>query len=230
VGHYELTADRMEQGGRELELQFVREFAQAVAQEIAVVRAARADAGDVDAKLELDRKLCKLYEREAEITSRLDDARDGDILAELDRVHYLMFMLETFVCLQLAEDESSGTMRRPIEYVLEQNASELQAQRVGYLVGEAASAITEWPFAGSAADRLTQQSIICYLLPPCYATQYASYCSVPGPFQRYMDAFREIDELMQQEHASTPGMEHTPASLRVVSPLCSQRRLSPFQL
>lgn len=200
---------------RQLELQLVREFSQAVGNEIAAVRAARTQGDDAQARLELDRDLCKLHEREAEITSRLGDARDGDILAELDRVHYLMFVLETLVWLQMVEIDDQPD-RQPIEYVVLQNTGALQLQRVEFLVGQLASTATaEWPFAGSATDRLTQQSVICYLLPPRYATQYASYCSIPAPFQQYMHAFREIDELMH-ERTSVHGM-HTEASLAVVS-------------
>ena len=211
-----------QQAGRQLELQLVREFSQAVGNQIAAVRGARTQDDDVQAKLELDRDLCKLHDREADITSRLGDARDGDILAELDRVHYLMFVLETLVWLQVVETNAQSD-RRPIEYVALQNTGPLQLQRVEFLVGQPTStASTEWPFAGSAANRLTQQSVICYLLPPRYATQYASYCSIPAPFQQYMHAFREIDELMH-ERASVHGA-HTEASLAVVShrpPICS---------
>jgi hypothetical protein len=208
----------MEQaGGRQLELQLVREFSQAVGNEIAAVRGACTQGDGVQAKLELDRDLCKLHEREAEITSRLGDARDGDILAALDRVHYLMFVLETLVWLQVVEIDAQSD-RHPIEYVSQQNTGPLQLQRVEFLVGQLATGSTapaEWPFAGSAANRLTQQSVICYLLPPRYATQYASYCSIPAPFQQYMHAFREIDELM---HERTSGHgAHTEASLAVVS-------------
>lgn len=191
----------------ELELDLVREFSKAVVTEIAAVRGVRTQADDVQTKLQLDRNLCRLYEREAEITSRLGDVHDGDILAELDRVHYLMFVLETLVWLQVVEIDAQSP-RSPIEYIVPQNAGPLQVQRVEFLVGQlastaAAAAAAEWPFAGSSADRLTQQSVICYLLPSRYATQYASYCSIPAAFQQYMNAFREIDELtsVQDAHA-----------------------------
>ena len=181
-----------------LELQLVREFADAVAASTAEAKGARVG-GDNAAQLELDRGLCRLYEREAEITSRLEDAHEGAILTELERVHYLMFMLETFVWLQLSDDGAQS--RRPIDFVLE-GGGERRAQRVRFLAGELASCGggADWPFAGSG-NRLTQQSVVCYLLPRRHATQYASYCSVPTAFQHYTDAFREVDELME-EHAS----------------------------
>ena len=184
-----------------LELDLVREFSTAVATEIAAVREVRTQPDDVQTKLQLDRNLCRLYEREAEITSRLGDARDGDILAELHRVHYLMFVLETLVWLQVVEiavEIDGQSSRSPIDYTVLQNAGPLQVQRVEFLVDHlscTAAAAAEWPFAGSSADRLMQQSVICYLLPSRYATQYASYCSIPAAFQQYMHAFRKMDEL-----------------------------------
>lgn len=198
-------------GERELELDLIREFSTTVATEIEAVRGgSRAQADGLEAKLELDRSLCKLYEREAEITSRLGDARDGDILAELDRVHYLMFMLETLVWLRLVQTDGESALS-PIDAL--QNPGPLQVQRVEFLVGRPASAETvEWPFAGSTADRLTQQSVMCYLLPPRYAAEYASYCSIPAPFQQYMKAFREIDELIRPH--TVPPLEDV--SLRLI--------------
>eukprot|EP01043_Picozoa_sp_COSAG02_P072309 COSAG02_NODE_13574_length_1377_cov_1.229264_1_plen_56_part_10 len=53
-----------QQAGRQLELQLVREFSQAVGNQIAAVRGARTEDDDVQTKLELDRDLCKLHERE----------------------------------------------------------------------------------------------------------------------------------------------------------------------
>jgi len=194
--------------GVELHLELVREATSVAMEDIEAVKAARLGA-DEGAKLELDRKLCRLHEREADIASRLEGAQDGGITLELEALRHQMFMLETFVWLQLADGDPQTAERPPIEYVLEPELHPLQVQRARFLAGEAAELVEGGlPFAGNRVDRLTQQSILCYLLPPALAVKYGSYCSVPHSFQRYADAFREVDSLVASRGAEGLSPQH----------------------
>lgn len=166
-------------------------------------------------KKELDAALCSLYEKDAEIRQRFhslrDELQDGGVrmASELEGVHHLLFRLETFTWLQLA-DSGDAVERRPIDYVASQREPmfhSTQVRRMQLLCGDHGTATTELPFAGTSVGILAQQSMVCYLLPPPLSSKYCAYFGLPLAFQKYVTAFRGLDEFQaaSEGHGTDPA-------------------------